>query len=111
MNHYTSQGITYMYEITKEGIVLNFAMGDIKGHLEIPSYIDEIPVIKLGDMLFHNNIHIDSLVLPQKLKYIGDMAFYKSRSIKNVSIPKSVETIGTAAFSELIWTKTILFEP
>ena len=62
----------------------------------IPSSINGIPVMEIGDQAFLLN-NVKSVVIPKTVIRIGKQAFYGNR-IEAVSIPESVREIGDNAF-------------
>jgi hypothetical protein len=62
----------------------------------IPSSINSIPVMEIGDQAFLLN-NVKSVVIPKTVVRIGKQAFYGNR-IEAVSIPESVREIGDNAF-------------
>ena len=50
---------------------------------------------------------IESLVLPEGMKYIGDLAFCDWKGLKTIKMPDSIEEIGTSAFANDISLKEV----
>ena len=81
----------------------------------IPSTIDSIPVIAIGDECFMNNEAITSVVIEDGIEIIGDYAFHCNRpdyssSITSITLPNTLTTIGDHAF-DFCWKLTSLSIP
>lgn len=66
-------------------------------------------ITKLGDNSISNNYALESLELPQSLKYIERSAFYGS-GLSSITIPKNVISIGNSVFGSSPNLKTINLE-
>ena len=64
----------------------------------LPSEVDGVPVISVGDNALGNNTTINFLVIPNSIKTIGNYSFFNT-AISTVIIPKSLESIGNYAFA------------
>jgi len=76
------------------------------GALTIPSVLNGIPVVKVGNGQFSlsgsvENNTITSIAVPNGVTSIGDFAFGGLTGLRNLIIGNSVTSIGYAAFSEL----------
>lgn len=67
------------------------------GHLEIPSNLDGLDVVGIGEEVFYD-MELSSISIPDTITSIGDRAF-KNNQITNITIPKNVKRIGHEAFS------------
>lgn len=63
----------------------------------IPSEINGVPVVALGDDLFKRSA-VESVVIPYSVKTIGEETFFSCTALKSVVIGDGVETIGDYAF-------------
>jgi len=66
--------------------------------IRIPSRIQKLPVIVIGDEAFFNK-QITSIIIPNNIVKIGNYSF-ASNYISNISIPNEVTHIGDGAFSD-----------
>ncbi len=64
---------------------------------DIPSKIDGLPVIGIGESAFEGN-RFKSITIPDSVTNISDCAFLDCLSLKEISIPESVSHIGVNAF-------------
>ena len=65
--------------------------------LNIPSAIDGMPVVAIGDEAF-KGMQIRSVVIPSGVKEIGWFAFSACTVLESVTLPSSVTSIGYGAF-------------
>ena len=90
-----TDGITY--EIQDSAVtILNISATDT--YLTIPSYIEGLPVEKIGSQFLYQNTTCINLVFPETLETIESAAFYRCYSLTEIEIPKSVSNIGSGAF-------------
>jgi hypothetical protein len=52
------------------------------------------------DAFWDSRITINSIILPESLKYIGKNAFYGNHLLTDITITKNVEKIGNSAFNQ-----------
>ncbi|MBQ8146701.1 MAG: leucine-rich repeat protein [Clostridia bacterium] len=64
------------------------------GHLEIPSEIKGVPVVRIGDSAFMNCDSIKSISIPDSVISIGNSAFYGCQSLTSIVIPNGVTVIS-----------------
>lgn len=108
----------FLYHVTDNEITIDQYLGE-SNTVEIPSFINEIPVVSIGEGAFYGaqvvrvtlpeylqrienaafgESAIQEITFPVSLAKIGDGAFALTR-LQHVVIPDSVESIGVAAFS------------
>ena len=89
----------FEYESTPdgEGLVIT-AVKKSEKSMEIPSYIDGVDVLYLGEGLFKNNETLESITLPEGLLEIGDEAFRSCTALREVTLPDSATYVGIDAF-------------
>lgn len=83
--------------VSKKTVVIKKYSGNAL-EVDIPAYIDGIPVTEIGANAFANNTKITSVNIPNSVKLIGIGAFQNCPSLTSVSIPSSVTEIGYYAF-------------
>lgn len=89
----------------KDGMQLLCAAGSIKGEIEIPEGVTEIP-----ESAFSARVQLTAVKLPQSLQKIGDNAFAHCTSLAEIDIPNGVNSIGAGAFSDCGSLESINFE-
>ncbi len=65
----------------------------------IPSSIDGMPVVKIGDNAFKGAL-LTSVSIPSTVKELGWFAFSNCTSLKSITIPSSVSAVGYGAFEQ-----------
>lgn len=92
-------GTQAVYDSETGGYILD-ASKDEKpsGDLDIPAYINGVPVTGVADSAFWNNTTITSVTFPETIKEIGSMAFCGCTGLTEITVPGNVELIGASAF-------------
>ena len=68
------------------------------GALVIPSSINNLPVISIGNFTFNDCSSLTSVIIPDKVTTIGNFAFAGCTNLASITIPENVITIGAWAF-------------
>ena len=92
------------FEMTADGAVITGYTGDPEAKLTIPSAINGVSVVAIGDYAFQDCYGLTgSLVIPGTVKRIGASAFFCCSGLDGtVTIPSSVTEIGDFAFFECL---------
>ena len=106
---------------TKKGVRITGCNIAFEGTMTIPSRINGIAVVEIGEGAFYHCRSIKSVEIPDSVEVVGeeafaycsgleelrlgagikkieDWAFWRCRSLKRVEIPGSVESVGEGAF-------------
>lgn len=86
--------------------------------VEIPSEIEGVPVIAIGDYAFYHSRKIlmaftistskmEELIIPNTVERIEDFAFYQSRKLKTLELPESLKHVGNYAFASCTSLETL----
>ncbi|MBO4982977.1 MAG: leucine-rich repeat protein [Clostridia bacterium] len=67
---------------------------DENGHLEIPSEIDGVPIVRIGDSAFMGCGTLKSVTIPNSVTSIGISAFAGCYSLTSIVIPNGVSNIS-----------------
>lgn len=67
-------------------------------NIEIPSEIDGIPVVEIGDSAFKDCTEITSVTIPSGITWIATEAFSGCNNLTSINIPDSVTSIIMEAF-------------
>lgn len=98
----TVNGITLQYKVEDKagvkGTVITRAQ-DAKGDLVIPSEINGIPVMSIGEKAFKGYDGLTGVTIPDSVTSIGYGAFYGCSGLTSVTIPDSVASCEGDAFS------------
>jgi hypothetical protein len=91
-------GIQYITTTSNGQITITgfFAVGS--GPLTIPSTINGLPVVSIGELAFEGCTNVTSVTIPNSVTSIGDSAFEGCTNVTSVTIPNSVTSIGGEAF-------------
>ena len=73
-----------------------------EGSLEIPAYIDGLPVRKIGEAAFIQCTKLGSVSIPGTVREIGDRAFADCWQLTNIVFEAGVSRVGNGAFSNCI---------
>lgn len=65
----------------------------------IPSTIDGVAVVGIGEAAFVNCTQLSSVIIPEGVLSLGDYSFGFDHSLKSVTIPSSVREIANSSFS------------
>jgi len=71
--------------------------GVTKNNLVLPGEIWEDPITSIAAKAFENS-YLDSVVIPNSIKFIGERAFFGNPALTNITIGENV-TVGEDAFS------------
>ena len=92
-------GTQAVYDSETGGYILDASKGEKpSGDLDIPAYINGVPVTGVEDSAFWNNTTITSVTFPETIKEIGSMAFCGCTGLTEITVPGNVEIIGASAF-------------
>ena len=102
---YIAMGV--VAELEGAGIITNVVYGaSCPVDVVIPSSINEVSVITIGEQAFQNN-NLTSVIIPNSVTTIGNSAF-SGNDLTSVVIPNSVTTIGDAAFNSNNLTSVVI---
>lgn len=92
------ENISNDFDYTKEngGITIKRYKGR-QTDVEIPSVIDGLPVLKIGENAFSETA-VKNVYLPSTCMSIDWFSFYGCYALKSIHIPSSVNSIGYGAF-------------
>ncbi len=79
------------------------------GRVEVPSRVEDLPVIAVGSRAFEDNEYVRAVVLPKTVDDIGHEAFKGSR-IEHFEVSSQVKHIGNAAFAYAVDLKEFSLE-
>ena len=102
----------YVFILNKDkksySVFLNKAINEkIPDKLNIPGYIDGLPVTKIGAHGFEYRYWLKSVKLPETIVIIDSYAFYFCFRLTSIKIPKSVKAISKFAFRKCFSLKSI----
>lgn len=95
-----STGLEYQLNSAGTQYTLIGRGSNTDAEIVIPSQVNGIPVVAIGEKAFFNDTTLTKITFPNTLTTIGLQAFRKCSNLGNFIIPNSVITIGNAAFAE-----------
>lgn len=92
---------TWILQLTNtcDGYIIKDYIGSMS-NIKIPSGLEGIPVVGIGDDVFSGSYNLISVVIPDSVKTIGYNVFYNCTSLTNVTLSKNLTSIGGYAFFE-----------
>ena len=69
--------------------------------VEIPAYIGELPVTKIGRQAFFGRADIESVILPDTVTFIGAGAFERCRNLRTLVVSANLRYVEKHAFGYL----------
>lgn len=97
-------GDDYIYLQKKSGLYVSECTMTSPTNITIPSSYKDITVVGLNLNLFaggeklKGTPSLESVVIPDSVKYIGDFCFYGCDNLKTVNIPTSLEKVSDSSF-------------
>jgi len=107
VNTETVAGVTWRYEVLDGKAIITRGRNHnsraaisalTSGHLTIPAALGGYPVSGIGEFAFHNCRNLESVSLPEGLRWIGLEAFNGCERLTAVTMPDSVTHIHYEAF-------------
>ena len=95
-----STGLEYQLNSAGTQYTLIGRGSNTDAEIVIPSQVNGIPVVAIGEQAFLNDTTLTKITFPNTLTTIGLQAFHNCSNLGNFIIPNSVTTIGNAAFAE-----------
>lgn len=97
--------ITYRYDVTEgEAYVSEIKVNKEYAKVVIPDIVRydgvSYSVVGVDEMACYNQFKMESLVLPEGMRYIDDWAFFACGNLISVTMPDSVVSIGESAFAD-----------
>ncbi len=93
------KGGSLEYTVFEDGVCVTVC-NVREGRFEIPDFIEERAVIRIGKKAALSNKILQELVLPVSLQEVGDWAFAHCDKLKEVLIPKNEIRFGKGVFKD-----------
>ena len=87
----------FEYEVQEGTVIITSYLG-ANQILEIPEYINDLPVTVISEWAFKDNETLTSVTIPGTVMSINDHAFWGCRALTDVVISDGVQNIGQSAF-------------
>jgi len=94
---FTRQYADFTYTISNGAVKITGYTG-AGGAIAIPSAIEGLPVVSIGNQAFFNQASITGITIPDSVTSIGSRAFSGCTGLTSMTIPSSVTSIGDGVF-------------
>ena len=89
------------FNVNEEGVLTSVeGISEINNEVVIPSSVNNIDVIEIGDGVFANNLFIKKLVIPESVKSLGNKMCYGAKNLEEVVLPNNITVIPDYAFEK-----------
>lgn len=87
------------FTVNEEGVLTSVeGISEINNEVVIPSRVNDIDVIEIGDKVFADNLFIKKLVIPESVKSLGNKMCYGAKNLEEVVLPNDITVIPDYAF-------------
>ena len=87
------------FNVNEEGVLTSVeGISEINNEVVIPSRVNNIDVIEIGDEVFADNLFIKKLVIPESVKSLGNKMCYGAKNLEEVVLPNNITVIPDYAF-------------
>ena len=87
------------FNVNEEGVLTSVeGISEINNEVVIPSRVNDINVIEIGDKVFADNLFIKKLVIPESVKSLGNKMCYGAKNLEEVVLPNNITVIPDYAF-------------
>lgn len=110
LNEVSEKYYIYIYDESLGGYILSYITDTTKSVYEpIPTDINGIPVVKIGENAFKGCSNLITMEIPEGVTVISESAFENCTSLASVELPTSIVSIEGSAFSGCTDLTTITF--
>ena len=89
------------FNVNEEGVLTSVeGISEINNEVVIPSRVNDIDVIEIGDKVFADNLFIKKLVIPESVKSLGNKMCYGAKNLEEVVLPNNITVIPDYAFED-----------
>jgi len=100
-------GLMYMVSEEDNGIIITSYDG-ISPEVQVPEFIDELPVVGTGFASFCENHNLESVILPENMKFLAPWAFIDCIGLTSVTFGSNLESIGASSFAQCMMIENIV---
>ena len=87
------------FNVNEEGVLTSVeGISEINNEVVIPSRVNDIDVIEIGNEVFADNLFIKKLVIPESVKSLGNKMCYGAKNLEEVVLPNNITVIPDYAF-------------
>ena len=95
------------WEITKKGVRITKCDKSFEGAMTIPSHINGIAVVEIGEGAFCLCRSIKSVEIPGTVEVVGEYAFRKCDGLEELRLGAGIKRIENSAFDWCRWLKSV----
>lgn len=88
----------FKYKIENNGITITGHTDKSVKSINIPEFIDNLPVTNIGGFSFCGYTSLTRITIPNRVSIIGNAVFSHCKSLNHINIPNSITNIGINAF-------------
>ena len=89
------------FTVNEEGVLTSVkGISEVNSEVEIPSKVNDVDVIEIGDEVFVNNLFIKKLVIPESVKSLGYKMCQGAKNLVEVVLPNNITVIPDYAFDK-----------
>ena len=88
------------WEITERGARILGCDEKFEGAMEIPSRLDGVPVVEIGNMAFSNRHSLKSVAIPDSVEVVGEYAFSDCNGLEELHLGAGIKKIEKDAFRD-----------
>ena len=88
----------FKYKIENNGVTITGHTDKSVKSINIPEFIDDLPVTNIGNLAFYQYRSIKEIIIPNSVTNIDNDAFCGCSGLMEVDIPNSVTNINQGAF-------------
>ena len=95
------------WEITKRGARIIGCDEEFEGEMEIPSRLDGVPVVEIGEGAFSGRHLLESVVIPDSVEVVGERAFAECDGLEELRLGAGFKKIEEYAFNSCSSLKSV----
>ena len=95
------------WEITKRGARIIGCDEKFEGAMEIPSRLDGVPVVEIGEGAFSGRHLLESVVIPDSVEVVGERAFAECDGLEELRLGAGIKKIEEYAFNSCSSLKSV----
>ena len=88
------------WKITERGARIIGCDEKFEGAMEIPSHLDGVPVVEIGNMAFSNRHSLKSVAIPDSVEVVGECAFAGRDGLEDLHLGAGIKRIEEGAFRD-----------
>ena len=88
------------WKITERGARIIGCDEEFEGAMEIPSHLDGVPVVEIGEGAFSGRHLLESVVIPDSVEVVGERAFAFCVGLQELHLGAGIKTIEKDAFMD-----------